>query len=97
MLFYGVHKDGATLAEFLDKQSFAGVHISDEAAVYQDFPQRQKCWALLIRKAIKLPLQDPKNATHRHFADRLLEIYAQAKRIRADGRLLDSTRKYRVA
>lgn len=64
------------------------------------------CWGLSIDKAcavlsffqpLKLTLQDPDNATYRHFADRLLEIDAQAKRIKADGRLLDSTRKERVA
>lgn len=97
VLFYGVHKDGATLAEILNKETFAGVVISDDAAVYQDFTKSQKCWAHLIRKAIKLTLQDPENATYRQFADRLLEIYNKAKRIKADRRLLDSTRADRVA
>lgn len=97
VLFYGVHKDGATLAEILNKETFAGVIVSDDAAVYQDFTKSQKCWAHLIRKAIKLTLQDPENATYRHFADRLLEIYKTAKRIKADRRLLDSTRLARVA
>jgi len=96
VLFYGVHKDAATLAEILDKQSFAGVLISDDAAVYQNFTKSQKCWAHLIRKAIKLTLQDPENLTYRHFTDRLLAIYKAAKRIKADGRLVDSTRKERV-
>ena len=92
VLFYGVHKDAATLAEILDKESFAGVLISDDAAVYQNFTKSQKCWAHLIRKAIKLTLQAPENLTYRHFTDRLLEIYKAAKRIKADGRLVDSTR-----
>lgn len=97
LLFYGVHKDGDTLAEILDKESFSGVIVSDDAAVYQGFSKAQKCWAHLIRKAIKLTLQDPENETYRHFADRLLEIYDAAKRIKADGRLLDSTRLSKVA
>ncbi len=42
-------------------------------------------------------LQEPENSTYRHFADRLLEIYNTAKRIKADGRLLDSTKAERVA
>lgn len=97
VLFYGVHKDGATLARILDKETFAGVLISDDAAVYQDFNKSQKCWAHLIRKAIKLTLQDPENAVYRKLADRLLEIYRTAKRIKADRRLSDSTRLSRVA
>jgi transposase len=97
ILFYGVHKDGATLAEILDKDTFGGLLISDDAAVYQGFTKSQKCWAHLIRKAIKLTLQAPENQSYRQFADRLLEIYNKAKRIKADRRLLDSTRAARVA
>lgn len=97
VLFYGVHKNGETLAEILDKETFSGVVISDDAAVYQGFTKSQKCWAHLIRKAIKLTLQDPENETYRHFADRSLEIYAAAKRLKSDGRLCDSTRSERIA
>ncbi len=97
VLFYGVHKDGGTLAEILDKETFAGTLISDDAAVYRGFSKAQKCWAHLVRKAIKLTLQEPDNEVYRHFADRLLEIYNSAKRIKADGRLKDSTRLARVA
>lgn len=97
VLFYGVHKDGDTLAEILNKETFAGTIISDDAAIYQGFSKAQKCWAHLIRKGIKLTLQQPGNETYRRFADRLLEIYKRAKRIKADGRLKDSTRLVRVA
>jgi len=97
VLFYGVHKDGDTLEQILDKETFAGVLVSDDAAVYQDFDQSQKCWAHLIRKAIKLTLQDPQNTNYRKLADGLLHVYRQAKRIKADKRLLDSTRCDRVA
>lgn len=96
VLFYGVHKDGETLAQILDKAKFAGVLVSDDAAVYQGFSQAQKCWAHLIRKAIKLTLQSPESATYREFADRLLELYRRAKRIAADGRLSDAGRQERV-
>lgn len=97
VLFYGVHKDGDTLASILDKETFAGVIVSDNASVYQGFSQAQKCWAHLIRKAIKLTLQDPENALYRDFADRLLAVYHRAKRIKTDGRMKDSTRVARVA
>ena len=97
VLFYGVHKDGQTLKEILDKDVFDGVLISDDAAVYQGFNKAQKCWAHLIRKAIKLTLQSPANQQYRDLTDRLLEIYRKAKQIAADGRLRDAGREQRVA
>ena len=96
VLFYGVHKDGQTLKEILDKDLFAGVLISDDAAVYQGFSRSQKCWAHLLRKAIKLTLQAPGNPTYRSFADRLLEIYRKARRIAADGRFGIAGRQAKV-
>jgi transposase len=97
LLLFGVHKDAATLAALLDPDTFAGIVISDDAAVYAHFSQAQKCWAHLIRKAIKLTLQDPDNADYRHFTDRLLEIYRAACRVQRDGRLGDAGRARKVA
>jgi transposase len=96
LLLFGVHKDAATLAALLDPATFAGLLISDDAAVYADFTQAQKCWAHLLRKAIKLTLQDPNNAEYRAFADRLLEIYREACRLQRDGRLGDAGRARKV-
>lgn len=96
VLFYGVHKDGQTLAQIIDKEIFGGILISDNAAVYKDFKTSQKCWAHLIRKAIKLTLQAPTNASYRIFADGLLEVYRRAKAIASDGRLGDSGRQTRT-
>jgi hypothetical protein len=45
VLFFGVPKDAATLEKILDPQTFAGLVISDAAAVYAHFSQAQKCWA----------------------------------------------------
>jgi hypothetical protein len=53
MILFGVHKDGATLATLLPKDLFGGVLVSDDAAVYRGFTLAQKCWAHLIRKAIR--------------------------------------------
>jgi hypothetical protein len=97
VLLYGVHKDGATLAAVLDPAVFGGVVISDNAAVYANFSTAQKCWAHLLRKAIKLTLQEPDNAAYRDFADALLELYRQACRIKKDKRLGDAGRRRRVA
>lgn len=97
LMFYGVHKDAATLQEILDKSSFAGVLVSDDAAVYQGFSKAQKCWAHLLRKAIKLTLQAPENPVYREFADSLLAVYRRAKRLKTDRRYSAAGREQAVA
>jgi len=97
LLLYGVHKDADTLKLLLDPETFAGLVISDDAAVYANFQQAQKCWAHLLRKAIKLTLQDPDEPAYRAFTDRLLEIYRAACRVQGDGRLSDAGRAAKVA
>ncbi len=87
VVLFGVHKDANTLEQILDPHTFAGLVISDDAAVYANFSQAQKCWAHLLRKAIKLTLQEPDNLEYRQFTDRLLEIYRAACRVQRDGRL----------
>lgn len=96
VLFFGVHKDGDTLAKILDPASFAGLVVSDDAAVYANFTQSQKCWAHLLRKAIKLTLQEPDNQEYRQFADGLLDVYRRACKAQRDGRLSDAGRKRKV-
>jgi transposase len=97
LLFFGVHKDADTLKQILDPATFAGIVISDDAAVYANFTASQKCWAHLLRKAIQLTLHEPNNEAYRQFTDRLLEIYRAACRIQRDGRLGDSGRARHVA
>jgi transposase len=96
VLLFGVHKDADTLEKILDPATFAGIVISDDAAVYAHFSLAQKCWAHLLRKAIKLTLQDRENADYRIFTDGLLEIYRAACRIQRDRRLGDSGREKKV-
>lgn len=96
VLFFGVHKDGQTLEQILNPETFAGILISDDAAVYANFSKAQKCWAHLLRKAIKLTLMDPENDQYRHFTDRLLEIYRAACRVQRDKRLSDAGRERKV-
>lgn len=96
LIFFGVHKDAATLKEILDPAAFAGLVVSDDAAVYAHFTKAQKCWAHLLRKAIKLTLEAPNHAEYRRFADRLLEIYRAACRVQQDGRLGDAGRARKV-
>jgi hypothetical protein len=97
LLFFGVHKDRETLEQILDPATFAGILISDDAPVYAPFSQSQKCWAHLIRKAIKLTLECPDNAEYRRLADGLLDMYRTACRVQRDGRLSDAGRAARVA
>src|SRR5450631_880422 len=97
VLLFGVHKDADTLKKILDPATFAGIVISDDAAVYANFTQAQKCWAHLLRKAIKLTLQEPKNAEYRQFTDRLLAIYRSACRVQKDGRRSQAGRAQKVA
>ena len=96
LIFFGVNKDAGTLKEILDPATFAGTVISDDAAVYAHFTKSQKCWAHLLRKAIKLTLEAPNHAEYRRFADRLLEIYRAACRVQQDGRLGDAGRARKV-
>jgi hypothetical protein len=65
--------------------------------VYANFSQAQKCWAHLLRKAIKLTLQEPTNQEYREFTDRLLEIYRQACQVQRDGRRSTAGRADKVA
>jgi hypothetical protein len=97
VLFFGVHKDADTLKQILDPETFAGIVVSDDAAVYANFTQSQKCWAHLLRKAIKLTLLEPDNQEHRQLTDRLLEIYRKACRVQCDRRLGDAGRAKKVA
>ncbi len=96
VLFFGVHKDADTLQAILDPATFGGIVISDDAAVYANFTQSQKCWAHLLRKAIKLTLLEPDNAEFRRFTDRLLEIYRAACRVQRDKRLNATGRARKV-
>ena len=93
LFLFGVNKDAQTLAAVLDKALFKGSLVSDDANVYQGFSKAQKCWAHLLRKAIKLTLQNPENATYRAFADALLALYHKACRVKRDGRYTDATRQ----
>jgi transposase len=97
VVLFGVHKDARTLWQILDPAKFAGILISDDAAVYSSFTRTQKCWAHLLRKAIKLTLMEPTNTEYRRFADRLLEIYHEACRVQRDRRLSAGGRKSKVA
>jgi transposase len=98
VFLFGCHKDAATLDKILPREVFRGIGVSDDAAVYRNrFDRAQKCWAHLLRKAIRLALLYPRTRRYQRFLDRLLELYRDAKRASADGRLGEAGRERRVA
>lgn len=98
VFLFGCHKDSNTLDTMLPEDIFTGVGVSDDAAVYRRrFTWAQKCWAHLLRKAIRLVLLYPRRKSYQQFLDRLLALYHDAKRAAADGRLGMEGRKRRVA
>jgi hypothetical protein len=97
LFLFGCHKDDATLDLILPPEVFEGIGLSDDAAVYRErFSKGQKCWAHLLRKAIRLALLYPRKKTYQRFLDQLLKIYQDAKRAAADGRLGEHGRQQRV-
>ena len=97
VFLFGCRKDDDTLDDMLPPDIFDGVGVSDDAAVYRRrFPQGQKCWAHLLRKAIKLTLLYPSKKTYQRFLDQLLQLYYDAKRAAADQRLSPAGRQRRV-
>jgi transposase len=97
VFLFGCHKDAATLDRILPPEVFRGIGVSDDAAVYRHrFGRAQKCWAHLLRKAIRLALLYPRKKKYQRFLDELLALYRDAKRAAGDGRLGAAGRQERV-
>jgi transposase len=97
LFLFGCRKDDDTLDQILPPDIFEGIGVSDDASVYRGrFAQAQKCWAHLLRKAIRLALLYPRKKPYQRFLDQLLALYRDAKRAAADGRLGDQGRQQRV-
>lgn len=98
VFLFGCSKDAKTLDAMLPEGVFEGVGVSDDAAVYRRrFTCAQKCWAHLLRKAIRLALLYPRKKSYQRFLDHLLALYYDAKRAAADGRLSSKGREHKVA
>ena len=97
MLLFGVHKDAATLQKMLDPASFAGIVISDDAAVYAQLHRRRKSAGPICcarRSSSRCRIRTTRNTAT--FTDRLLEIYREACRVQRDERLSDAGRARKV-
>ncbi len=97
LFLFGCHKDDATLDTILPPEVFDGIGVSDDAGVYRNrFRRAQKCWAHPLRKAVRLALLYPRKKRYQRFLDQLLQLFYDAKRAAADGRLGDAGRQQRV-
>ena len=98
LYLFGVRKNLETLFEMLDPDTFEVTVVSDDSALYRErFRKAQKCWAHLIRKAVRLTLLYPEKIQYQEFLTELVSIYHSAKRSASDGRLKDEGRRKRVA
>ena len=69
-------------------ERFAGIGVTDDYGAYKSlFTQHQLCWAHLLRKAIKLMLQNPTELVYREFLDDLYDLYQRSVRWQKDQRL----------
>lgn len=97
VLLYGRKRDAAVVDEILPRDVFQGIGVSDDYAVYRNrFSKGQKCWAHLLRKAIKLMLSYPENPRYRKFFEELLTVFREGKRLQKDGRLSDTGRRRKL-
>jgi len=97
VFLFGCRKDDDTLDELLPPDVFDGIAVTDDAHVFRGrFTRAQKCWAHLLRKAIRLALLYPRTKKYQRFLDRLLQLYSDAKRVAQDKRLAEQGRKQRI-
>ncbi len=83
----GVSRSKQEAQEILGEK-FAGIGVSDDYKAYEQlFEEHQLCWAHLLRKAIKLMLENPDQAEYEKFFKELLAIYQQAVSYQKDQRL----------
>jgi hypothetical protein len=97
VLLYGQTRDSSVVDKILPAEVFGGVAVSDDYSVYRNrFTQAQKCWAHLLRKAIKLMLAHPEQLRYREFFQELLTLFREGKRCQQDGRLSLAGRKRKL-
>jgi len=97
VLLYGRKRDAAVVDEILPRDVFQGIGVSDDYSVYRNrFSKGQKCWAHLLRKAIKLMLSYPETPRYRKFFEELLAVFREGQRLQKDGRLSGAGRRRKV-
>ena len=97
VLLYGRKRDAAVVDEILPRDVFQGIGVSDDYSVYRNrFSKGQKCWAHLLRKAIKLMLSYSETPRYRKFFEELLAVFREGQRLQKDGRLSGAGRRRKV-
>lgn len=97
VLLYGRTRDSGVLDEILPSEIFQGVAVTDDYSVDRNrFTGAQKCWAHLLRKAIKLMLAHPEEPRYRNFFKELLALFREGKRCQQDGRLSAAGRQRKL-
>ncbi len=97
VLLYGRTRDASVVDEILPSEVFQGVAVTDDYSVYRNrFTRAQKCWAHLLRKAIKLMLAHPEQPRYRNFFEELLALFREGKRCQQDGRLSVAGRRRKL-
>lgn len=82
LYLYGQDRSEQTLRQILER-SFGGVVITDFYSTYEKyFKHQQKCWAHILRDAIKLMLLHPANQEYQQFFEKLHNIFRAAKAIK---------------
>lgn len=82
LYLYGQNRSDQTLEQILSRQ-FGGTVITDFYSTYENyFKHQQKCWAHILRDAIKLMLLHPDQPEYQHFFEKMHAIFRTAKQIK---------------
>ena len=80
----------------LDPASYKGTVVSDNAAVYGKFSKAQKCWAYMLRKAVKLTLLDPKNKEYTDIVDGAFQISYDGRTLQMNQSISEDEREAEI-
>jgi regulator of replication initiation timing len=84
LFLYGQDRSEQTLNQILER-SFGGVVITDFYSTYGNyFKHQQKCWAHILRDAIKLMLLHPDKPEYQQFFEKMHSIFRAAKQVQKD-------------
>lgn len=96
VFLYGQKRSEETLEQVLSR-AFPGTVVSDFFSTYEKyFTAQQKCWAHLLRDAIKLMLQQPTNKAYKRLFGKLHVIFLEGKKAREDVTLTEAERERKV-
>ena len=96
VFLYGQKRSEETLEQVLSR-AFPGTVVSDFFSTYENyFTAQQKCWAHILRDAIKLMLQQPTHKEYKRLFEKLHMIFLEGKEAREDSTLTEAQRERKV-